>query len=239
MQPLTSLQGQVAIVTGGCGGIGDAIVSTLAQRGATCVSLDVVAPSRSDVPWLQTDVTSELSIRSAIDTLAEEHGHIDVVVHAAGISRDAVIWKLSAEAWDQVQAVNLRGAYLLMHHVIPVMRQGNGGSIVLLGSINGSRGKFGLSAYAASKAGLLGLSHSVARETGRLGIRVNVVEPGMVRTAMTDSLPQEVLQAAVDESLLGRLAEPEDIAHAVAFLCGRESRHITGQVLRVDGGQYL
>jgi 3-oxoacyl-[acyl-carrier protein] reductase len=228
MPTVADLQGKVALVTGGCGGIGDAIVHALERRGATCVSLDLVAPSRAGVNWLQADVTSELSVQSAIDTLAEEHGRIDMVVHAAGISRDAVIWKLSPEAWDQVHAVNLRGAFLLLHHVIPVMRRGDGGSIVLLGSINGSRGKFGLSAYAASKAGLLGLSHSVARETGRMGIRVNVVEPGMVNTAMTESLPKPILEAA-----------PEDVAQAVAFLCGPESRHITGQVLRVDGGQYL
>lgn len=239
MQQFPGLQGQVALVTGGCGGIGDAILTTLAQRGATCVSLDLLAPSRNDVLWQQTDVTSESSVQSAIATIAEQFGRIDIVVHAAGISRDAVIWKLNAEAWDEVHAVNLRGAFLLLHHVIPVMRQGDGGSIVLIGSINGSRGKFGLSAYAASKAGLLGLSRSVARETGRMGIRVNVVEPGMVRTAMTESLPEPVLQTAVQETLLGKLAEPEDVAQAVAFLCGSESRHITGQVLRVDGGQYI
>ena len=239
MRPSVNLQGKVALVTGGSGGIGGATVAELMQRGATCVSLDRLAPSQADVLWVEADVTSEASIQSAVEKIATQHGRIDIVVHAAGISRDAVIWKLSAEAWDQVHAVNLRGAFLLLRHCIPVMRQGDGGSIVLIGSINGSRGKFGLSAYAASKAGLLGLSRSVARETARMRIRVNVVEPGMVRTTMTESLPEKVLKAAVEESLLGQLAEPEDIANAVAFLCGSESRHITGQVLRVDGGQYL
>lgn len=111
--------------------------------------------------------------------------------------------------------------------------------MVLIGSINGSRGKFGTSAYSASKAGLLGLAKSVARETGRFNILVNVIEPGWVRTQLTESVPKKVRDAAVSESLLGTLLEPSDIAHAVMFLCGPGGSRITGQILRVDGGQYL
>ncbi len=118
------------------------------------------------------------------------------------------------------------------------MRQ-KGGRVVLIGSINGSRGKFGTSAYAASKAGLLGLAKSVARETGRFGVLVNVVEPGWVRTPLTDALPDKAREAAVAESPLGELLEPADIAAAVLFLCGPGASRITGQILRVDGGQYL
>ena len=129
--------------------------------------------------------------------------------------------------------------FLLLRHALPVMRRGSGGRIVLIGSINGSRGKFGLAAYASSKAGLIGLAKSVARETARFGILVNVVEPGMVRTPMTDALPAAVREEAAKESLLGRLLEPEDVAATVLFLCGPGGSQITGQIVRVDGGQYL
>jgi NAD(P)-dependent dehydrogenase (short-subunit alcohol dehydrogenase family) len=110
---------------------------------------------------------------------------------------------------------------------------------VLIGSINGSRGKFGTAAYSASKAGLLGLARTVAREVARFNILVNVIEPGWVRTPLTEALPEPIRQSAVAESLLGKLLEPEDVAAAVRFLCGPGASKITGQILRVDGGQFL
>jgi 3-oxoacyl-[acyl-carrier protein] reductase len=135
--------------------------------------------------------------------------------------------------------VNLRGAFLLLHHAIPKLRQGTGGRIVLIGSINGSRGKFGTSAYSASKAGLIGMAKSVAREVARFGILINVIEPGWVRTPMTEAVPPEVKKAALAESLTGKFLEPSDIANSVVFLCGPGGSQITGQILRVDGGQFL
>jgi NAD(P)-dependent dehydrogenase (short-subunit alcohol dehydrogenase family) len=169
----------------------------------------------------------------------KQNGRLDLVIHAAGISREAVVWKLTVEDWDMIQTVNLRGAFLLLRHAIPLVRQGQGGRVVLIGSINGSRGKFGTSAYSASKAGLLGLAKSVARETGRFGILVNVIEPGWVRTPLTEALPAAVRQAAQAESVLGNLLEVSDVAAAVLFLCGPGASRITGQILRVDAGQFL
>jgi NAD(P)-dependent dehydrogenase (short-subunit alcohol dehydrogenase family) len=215
---------EVAVVTGGSGGIGLAIMSALRATGATVISLDLAPPSTGE--WLSCDVRDNT------------YGRIDIAVHAAGIARDAVVWKLAVDDWDIVQEVNLRGAFYLMRHVIPVMRRGTAGSVVLIGSINGSRGKFGASAYAASKAGLIGLAKSVSSETGRFGIRVNVIEPGWVRTPLTDSLPGTLRQQAVNETLLGELVEPDDIAAAVVYLAGA-GRRITGQVMRVDAGQYV
>ena len=120
------------------------------------------------------------------------------------------------------------------------MREGgNGGRVVLIGSINGSRGKFGTAAYSASKAGLLGLSKTVAREAGRFGVLVNVVEPGWVRTPLTEKIPPQIREAALAESLVGSFLDPEDVASAVLFLCGPGGKRITGQILRVDGGQFL
>ncbi len=234
------LSGQVAVVTGGSGGIGRAILRSLRETGAQVFCFDLVAPPAADAAaWVECDVREDASVSSAVQRVMRECGRCDIVVHAAGVSRDAVVWKMAVEDWDLVHAVNLRGAFLLLRHTIPLLRRSEGGRIVLIGSINGSRGKFGTSAYSASKAGLLGLAKSVARETGRFGILVNVIEPGWVRTPLTDAVPSQVREAAVAESLLGTLVDPEDIAGAVLFLCGPAGRRITGQVLRVDGGQFL
>ena len=233
------LAGQVALVSGGSGGIGLAIIHALGQAGAEAVSLDLASPGKEGIAWVKGDVRDDASVAAAVEEIFQRHGRLDLVIHAAGVTRDAVLWKLSVDDWDLVQAVNLRGAFLLLRHAVPALRRGTGGRIVLIGSINGSRGKFGLTAYASSKAGLIGLAKSAARETARFGVLVNVVEPGMVRSPMTDALPQKVRDAAAAESLLGGLLEPADVAAAVLFLCGPGASQITGQILRVDGGQFF
>jgi 3-oxoacyl-[acyl-carrier protein] reductase len=233
------LADQVAIVTGGSGGIGTAIIQALRHSGAKAISLDVSVPPDKEIPWIKCDLRDDASVGAATVEVVREHQRLDLVIHAAGVSREGVVWKLASEDWDLIHTINLRGAFLLLRHTIPEMRRGPGGRIVLIGSINGSRGKFGTSAYSASKAGLIGLAKSVAREVGRFGILINVVEPGWVRTPLTEAFPKEIRDAAVAESLLGKLLEPSDVAAAVAFLCGPGARHITGQILRVDGGQYL
>jgi 3-oxoacyl-[acyl-carrier protein] reductase len=214
---------RVAAVVGAAGAIGGAIVKRLCESGMRVVSLDLA----------NCDVREPMSVASAF----AKFERLDVVVYAAGITRESVVWKLRIEDWDEIHDVNLRGAFLVLREAIPVMRKSGGGRIVLIGSINGSRGKFGTAAYSASKAGLIGLAKSVARETGRFGITVNVVEPGWVRTPMTNSLPIDIREAALAETLLGELAEPDDVAGAVAFLC--DASHITGQVFRIDSGQLL
>jgi NAD(P)-dependent dehydrogenase (short-subunit alcohol dehydrogenase family) len=236
---VTELSGQVAVVTGGSGGIGTAIVDTLRAAGAGVISLDVCPPQSKGTLWIKCDVRDDAAVAAAVARVTQEHQRIDLVIHSAGVSREGVVWKLAVQDWDLIQAVNLRGAFLLLRHTIPVMRRGTGGRIVLIGSINGSRGKFGASAYSASKAGLLGLAKSVARETGRFGVLINIIEPGWVRTPLTDVLPNAARDTAVAESALGKLLEPSDIAAAVLFLCGPGASRITGQILRVDGGQYL
>jgi len=232
------LVGQVAIVTGGSGAIGRAILDALSLAGAHAISLDLAGPGEGR-EWVKCDVRYEESVAAAVHAVHEKTGRLDLVIHAAGISRDSVVWKMAVEDWDAVQSVNLRGAFLLLRHAIPFLRQQNGGRVVLIGSINGSRGKFGTSAYSASKAGLIGLAKSVAREVGRFGIPINVVEPGWVRTPLTDTVPQSVKDAALAESLLGTFLETADVASAVRFLCGPGAARITGQILRVDGGQFL
>lgn len=234
------MSGKIAVVTGGSGAIGSSIASSLQAMGAQAFSLDMVAPVDHRVPWIQCDVRDDVSVSNAVREVVARYGTIDIAVHAAGVSRDAVVWKLPLEDWDLVQQVNLRGAFLLIRHAVPLMRSDkHGGRIVLIGSINGSRGKFGTCAYSASKAGLLGLAKSVAREVARFGVLVNVIEPGWVRTPLTESVPQSIRDAALAESLVGSFLDPEDIAQAVAFLCGPGGKRITGQLLRVDGGQFL
>ncbi len=239
MNEASDINGKVAVVTGGSGAIGQAIARALLRASAQVLLLDVAPPKDSALSWIECDVRDDSSVAQAISEVTSKHGGVDIAVHAAGVSRDAVVWKLSVEDWDFVQSVNLRGAFLLIRHSLPLMRARSGGRIVLIGSINGSRGKFGTSAYSASKAGLLGLAKTVARETGRFGVLINVIEPGWVRTPLTESVSQTIRDAALAESLVGTFVEPEDIGHAVTFLCGPGGGHITGQVLRVDGGQFL
>jgi acetoacetyl-CoA reductase/3-oxoacyl-[acyl-carrier protein] reductase len=238
---LTSLEGRVALVAGGSGGIGAAVVTLFAQAGARVVSVDRPGstPSANALRSLECDVTdahavAELFARLAADQLAPE-----LLVHTVGITRDAMLWKLDLEAWSSVMRTNLDSAFLMLRAAIGPMRARGAGAIVLLSSINGERGKLGQANYAASKAGLIGLAKTAAREFGRFGVRVNVVAPGLVDTAMTRALAPEVRAASIAESALGRAAQPDDVASAVLFLCSDMSRHITGQVLRVDGGQLI
>lgn len=235
-----SLAGRVGVVTGGAGAIGRAIIASLRAAGAAAVSLDLAPSPDAETESVACDVRDDESVERAIRMTVDVHGRLDFAIHAAGIARDAVLWKLTPEQWDEVQQVNLRGAFLLLRHSIPEMRRGEaGGRIVLIGSINGSRGKRGTGAYSASKAGLTGLAKSVAREVGRFGITANVVEPGWVRTPLTESASEDVRAAALAETQLGALVEPEDVAAAVLYLCGDAARRVTGQILRVDSGQHM
>jgi 3-oxoacyl-[acyl-carrier protein] reductase len=233
------LQEKVAVVTGGSGAIGGAIIRVLEDAGARAISLDTTAP-QGQIEYIRCDVADDASVQSAVREAYGRGGRLDIAIHAAGISRDAVVWKLSAEDWDRILSVNLRGAYSLAHHAIPLIRGGGiGGRLIFIGSINGSRGKFGTAAYSASKAGLIGLAKTIARETGKFGVLVNVIEPGWVRTPLTESVPKDIQDAALAESLVGEFLSPDDIANAVLYLCGPGGAKITGQILRVDGGQFL
>ena len=239
IEDLVSLAGKTALVTGTAGGIGSAVATVLGAAGAAVIGVDL--PGRLS-PAATRALACDLADRTAIAALMREVASIaprlDILVHAAGIRRDAVIWKLADEAWDEVLRVNLDSAFHLLRGAVPLMREA-GGSIVLISSINGERGKFGQSNYAASKAGLIGLGRTAARELGRFGIRVNMIAPGMVRTPMTTTLPAEYLREAEAETALGRLGEPVDVAAAILFLASAMGRHVTGQVLRVDGGQLI
>jgi acetoacetyl-CoA reductase/3-oxoacyl-[acyl-carrier protein] reductase len=237
---LLDLGGRVAVVAGGAGAIGAAIGARLIECGATVYCLDrpghePPAPMHA----VACDVSDETAVAAALAGIDRAAGRLDIVVHAAGITRDARLWKSTASDWNLVLSTNLTSAFHLLRAAVPIMRHSGQGSIVLISSINGERGKIGQSSYAASKAGLNALARTAARELGAFGIRVNAVAPGWIDTPMTAGVPADVRQRAQDESPLGRLGEPDDVARAVVFLTSALGRHITGQVLRVDGGQLI
>ena len=233
------LEGAVSLVTGGGGRIGRAIAHALEQAGARVVSADLAYEAPADPSCVRCDVTKVAEVEALVERVAQEYGGLDLVVHGAGITRDAMLWKLGDEEWSAVLRANLDSGFYLLRAVAPHLRCSERGAAVLISSINGQRGKLGQANYAASKAGLIGLAKSAAREFGRDGARVNVVAPGFIETDMTGSLPAAIRERALQESVLGRLGSADDVAAAVLFLCSGLARHITGQVLRVDGGQLI
>ncbi len=244
------LAGHAALVTGGGSGIGAAIALELAlehcdvaivdRDGAAAlrVAQQVDALGRRGLARA-ADVSDFALAQSVVREVANEFGRLDILVCCAGITDDALSWNMAEPQWDRVLAVNLKGCFNYARAAGALMKDQRGGRIVNIASINGLRGKFGQANYAASKGGLVALSKTLARELGKFGVTVNVIAPGMVWTPMAAALPAAVVERAVDETVSGQLAEPTDCAAAVAFLCSARARHVTGQVLKVDSGQYL
>jgi acetoacetyl-CoA reductase/3-oxoacyl-[acyl-carrier protein] reductase len=200
---------------------------------------DIDKPQPSDgFPhrFVQIDIADSDAVKLAVSDLPVPP---TLLVNNAGITRDRSIAKMSDVDWAAVLNVNLTGAFNMIRAVAPLMARQAFGRIVNVTSINGLRGKFGQANYVAAKAGLIGLTKTAAREFGRKNITVNAVAPGMVMTDMARALPGEVILKAVDEAVLPELADPADISNAVLFLLSDAARAITGEVLRVDAGQYI
>ena len=188
---------------------------------------------------VRADVARFDDAQRMVETVVEKLGRLDILVCNAGINRDAVSWKMTEEQWDAVIAVDLKGCFNYTRAVAPIFKEQGSGRIVNITSINGLRGKFGQSNYSAAKAGVIGLTKALARELGRYHVTVNAVAPGLIETEMVAQAPQRVKDMALAEIVLGRLGQPEDVAHLVTFLCSDRARHITGEVIKVDGGQYI
>jgi 3-oxoacyl-[acyl-carrier protein] reductase len=241
------LAGRAALVTGGASGIGAAVAVALAREGCDVTIVDrapggplaaIEALGRRAL-GVPADVRDPERADQVVHEVRARFGRLDVLVCSAGITADAPSWRMTGTQWDEVLAVNLTGTWNYNRAVVGAFREQRDGRIVNLASINGLRGKFAQANYAASKAGVIGMSKALARELGRYDVRVNVVAPGLVTTPMTEGLPAEFIEAALKESALGRACTPEACADAVVFLCSDAARHITGAVLRVDGGQYM
>ena len=234
-----SLEGSLALVTGASKGIGRAIAEELARAGATVVvgyrsgrdEAEELA-ARIGGRAVQADVSSPDGARR----LVEEAGDVDVLVNNAGLTRDGLLARMSDDDWRTVIETNLSSVFYTCRAVTRPMMKKRAGSIVNISSIVGVHGNFGQTNYAASKAGIIGFTKSLARELGSRGIRANVVAPGYVKTALTEVLPDEATAAMVQQTPLGRVADPEEIAGAVRFLASDQASFITGEVLLVDGG---
>lgn len=237
------LTGHVAWVTGGASGIGAAIAATLNGAGARVVSLDCTHEEgdvvRDGIVCSRLDVRRGDDVRRVVRTHIDAGVGPDLLVNAAGITHDGVVWKLTDEDWADVIDVNLTGAFRMVRACAPYMRACRRGAIVNVASINALRGKFGQSNYAASKGGLVAFTRAIATELAREGIRVNAVAPGMIDTPMTRALGEEVRARAAAEAVIGRIGSPQDVANAALFLASPLASHITGHVLVVDGGQML
>jgi len=237
MTSARDFDGRTAVVTGGARGIGRGIAERLARLGADVHVLDrEVAPSESGLTFHAADIVDSASVAKVVAALPRPPL---LLVNNAGITGDRSLLKMSDQEWDSVIGVNLTGAFHVLRAVAPGMVSAGYGRVVNVVSINALRGKFGQANYTASKAGLIGLTKTAARELGPKGVTVNAVAPGMVLTEMTLALAQEHRQRALDETLLKRLPEVEDVAAAVLFLLSDRARMITGEVIRVDAGQYV
>lgn len=245
------LEGRSAIVTGGSLGIGRAIAVGLAKAGANValnyrrhdteakqVVAEIEELGRKGLA-VQADVASFDNAQSMVDQVAEAFGGLHILVNNAGINRDGVIWKMTEEMWDQVIATDLKGYFNYIRAAAPIMREQKYGRIINITSINGLRGKFGQTNYSAAKAGIIGLTKAVARELGRSKVTVNAVAPGLIETDMMKDAPEKVKNMALGETVLDQLGQPEDVANLVTFLAGEGAKHVTGEVIRVDGGQYI
>lgn len=242
------LKGKTAIITGGGQGIGLSIAEKFLAHGASVLVADIdgdkaaeaiasLVQAGGDIAAHSCDVTVESDQSAIVQAALDRFGRIDILVNNAGVTRDGYISKLSEFDYDLVLGVSLKGAWLGMRAVAPLFRQQGAGAIVNMSSLSGKIGNPGQTNYSAAKAGLIGLTKAGAKEFGPSGVRVNAVQPGLVRTAMTLSMKPEIYAAKEAEVPLGRAGLPDEVADAVVFLSSPMASYINGAVLEVTGGR--
>jgi 3-oxoacyl-[acyl-carrier protein] reductase len=241
------MQDKTSVVTGGARGIGLATAHALAAQGSNIVlaDLDPAALERAadtfagEVVTIVCDVTSAEDVAAAATAAVEHFGSLDVMVNNAGFTRDATMRKMTEANFDEVVSVHLKGAWLGTRAAADVMRKlGTPGSIINVSSISGKVGMPGQTNYSAAKAGIVGLTKAAAKELGFAGIRVNAIQPGIIRTEMVESLRPDVLEKKLAEIPLSRFGEPEEVASVVLFLASGMSSYMTGTVLEITGGRH-
>jgi 3-oxoacyl-[acyl-carrier protein] reductase len=246
-----SLDGKIALVTGGSQGIGAAIAKTLAAAGAHVAvaarneekakeTAAAIRAAGGDAEGVRLDVSDPASVAALFKALVEKHGRLDILVNNAGITDDGLILRMSKESWDRVMATDLTGVFLAAQEAARVMvRRKVAGRIINITSVVGLMGNAGQTNYAAAKAGVVGFTKALAREIGSRGITVNAVAPGYIETAMTDTVSAEQKKALVEEIVLGRFGTPGDVAGAVLYLASDAASYVTGTCLNVSGGLYI
>jgi 3-oxoacyl-[acyl-carrier protein] reductase len=251
LNTLLSLDGKVALVTGGSRGIGKAICLTLARAGAFVIvnyshsgdaaqqTLSTLQEHGGKGSLAQFDVRDAEAVDREIGAIISDSKSIDVLVNNAGITRDGLLGRMKDAQWDDVLSINLSGAFHLCRAVGKRMIRNRSGRIVNVSSTAGEAGNAGQANYSAAKAGLVGLTKALARELAPRNILVNSVSPGIIGGGMSDRLKPEQLDAIIGHVPLGRLGLADDVAAAVLFLCSEMSGYITGQVIRVNGGLYM
>jgi len=241
---------RLALVTGGTGGIGDAICQRLLAQGYRVVTnyrneekarrwQQGLRDQGHEVPIYQFDVSDNARCAEFIQAIEAEHGGIDVLVNNAGITRDTTMRKMTYEQWDAVIRINLDGVFNVTRPILPGMLERGYGRIVNISSINGQKGQIGQANYSAAKAGMHGFTKALAQEVARKGITVNTVSPGYVATEMVMAVPEEVRDKIIAQIPVGRLGQPQEIAGAVAYLVSDEAGFITGSNLSINGGQHM
>jgi 3-oxoacyl-[acyl-carrier protein] reductase len=242
---------KVALVTGAARGIGQTIALALAQPDLRIYINDVIAAEAAGetvreaegngarASYLQFDVADSLQVEQAFEKIIQESGRLDILVNNAGITRDQLLVRMKEADWDQVLAVNLKGAFNCLKAAAKPMIKQRFGRIVNISSVVGFMGNAGQVNYVASKAGLVGLTRSAARELASRNITVNAVAPGFIETAMTQNLADKTREAMLAQIPLNRFGKPEEVAHAVAFLVSEQAAYITGQVIHVNGGMLM
>ena len=242
---------RVALITGAARGIGQTIALALAQPDLMLYINDVTPPEAAAETireveargakgsYLQFNVADLSQVEQAVEGIIKESGRLDILVNNAGITRDQLLVRMKEEDWDQVLAVNLKGAFNCLKAAAKPMIKQRFGRIINISSIVGIMGNAGQANYVASKAGLVGLTKSAARELASRNITVNAVAPGFIETAMTQNLPEKVREAMLAQIPLNRFGSPEEVAHAVAFLASDQAAYITGQVMHVNGGMLM
>jgi 3-oxoacyl-[acyl-carrier protein] reductase len=245
------LDGRNAIITGSARGLGFAMAERFGEEGGRVVLSDIDAAALEEaqsklaargfeVTARPADVTDEDAVRALVQHCAGTWGSVDVMVNNAGVTRDGVLRKMTTDDFMKVIQVHMLGGWLGTKMASLQMReQGTGGSVINISSMSGKVGNPGQTNYSAAKAGLIGLTKAAAREGARYGIRVNAIQPGFIRTAMTEAMPQDVLAGRVAEIPLGRIGEPRDVANAALFLASELSSYLTGITIEVSGGRNM